>query len=500
MAHRSERADEDYYRGRREGNDDARDRSASPSSRFDSRYDERGSTGSGFARSRSPRRSVYASHDDEYNLHRREAYSSYSSGYFSRGLSDPYSLNSIVPYDRFIRWYSQENHVSATSEDLYKSLHKSYNSYKQDLFARTAESFVEKHMNEAWFQDTYKAIANEDPVSVSDVEKTYRSNLHDRFMKRLQDGAYDEYSIHENVMQKDEALDEDIAPPVPTTSYKTVDVDPLFPETPVLSIQHVPVDVSAEQINEFFEKIDLVSYYSISAPRPLHNFVRTIFVYIKPGFNVDAAMELLNEKQLADNFTILTEKVKIPEKKADVVAPVFYTKENLEKLQYLLDRVINLLAARYDLDRDVSQRIRDHLISLKASSNMEEVDQLDEEQYCDLLVLYLREVLTYDFWKRKHYGCYLALLQDTPSGYVKTQKIEDTYEPTQEETVLFSNLEFDYSCLLDSATVDLSVLGARPAEEMVEKKIEAAIGKEDEQKYRCHVGECTKLFLGPEIR
>lgn len=422
-------------------------------------------------------------------------------------LIDPYTQTNAVSYERFIRWYSKENHISATTEDLYNSLHGTYNNYKQDLYARTARSFVESHCDEAWFEDSYWVDESQGRVlEVSENEKSYRRALYDKFMDRLDAGYYDDFQLPtaEDVIEKpsipDNDTDDSIVPSNdPQLSKWNQDSRNDAMENTLL-VSHVLPNISVAQIHNALDGISFVQHFSLSTINLIKNDERSLWVHFKAGTNMDGAKEAVDGIQLDSNFTIESENPKIPTHTHPI--PIFEIASSEQTCKNLLEKLIRFIdraSTKYSLPNDAAQRIEDRL---KTHASMKDDDDkptnFHDIRLSDLYAEYLRQVATFDFWTSKEYESLIALLQDSPAGYSR-KKFNPSKEVGQEENIWLSDLENNFACLLEPENVDIKAKGALPVEDFINNELDSVIMKEDEQKYRCHVGTCTKLFLGPEF-
>ncbi|EPY49337.1 zf-C2H2 type zinc finger protein [Schizosaccharomyces cryophilus OY26] len=458
--------------------------------------------GAGSHRERSPVSSRDTYRDEHYEKRPRVIGPQYT---YSRSINDPYSQESVISYERFIRWYSQENSISATTEDLYKSLHGTYNNYKQDLYARTAKKFVQDHCDEAWFEDAYWFDESQGRLrEISGKEKSYRLSMHNIFLERLENGYYDAFKLpnEQDIPTEVKNMNNETNPElfikeVPYFKY-LMDSRELAKDKTLL-IRHVLPDISMSNMHEVFDNIDIIEYFSVSRMKFTKNFERSVWVHLKPDVAIEGAKEILDGVQLASNYAIETESAKFPRNHVPTPLPSNFSSNDIcKKILSILFKVMNRFVVMYNLPQDISEKLQDKVYSVPIDVEDEiEKERMHNVQLCDLLVEYLRQVATFDFWTCRSYSSLIALLQDNPAGYSR-KSYDDTNEASQEES-WFSNLESDYTCLLDPESVDLKSKGALPIDTFVNSEIESVILKEDDQKYRCHVGACTKLFLGPEF-
>ncbi|EPX74215.1 zf-C2H2 type zinc finger protein [Schizosaccharomyces octosporus yFS286] len=460
--------------------------------------------GTGSFRERSPINGRDPYRDEHYDKRPRVS-GHYSS---SRSIGDPYSQEAVISYERFIRWYSQENSISSTTEDLYKSLHATYNSYKQDLYARNAKNFVLDHCNEAWFEDAYWFDESQGRLrEISEKEKLYRLSMHNIFLEKFENGYYDTFKLPndqdipvevKNMSNEINPDMESIINAVPYFKY-ILDSKELAKDRTLL-IRHVLPNISMTNMHQVFDGIDIIDYFSVSRMKFTKDYERSVWVHLKPDVAIEGAKEILNGVQLASNYTIETENPKFPRNCVPASLPsIVSSNDTSKKILNILFKIMNRFVVMYNLPQDISEKLQDKVFSVPVETEDEvEKERLHDVQLCDLLVEYLRHVATFDFWTCRNYSSLIALLQDNPAGYSR-KSYDGNNEVSQEETVWLSNLENDYACLLDPESVDLKSKGALPVDNYVDSEIDSVILREDEQKYRCHVGTCTKLFLGPKF-
>ncbi|KAK9325840.1 hypothetical protein V1517DRAFT_253412 [Lipomyces orientalis] len=422
---------------------------------------------------------------------------------------DPHTLAFQVPFHQFAEWYQQIEPAGAEAPNK-DELAMKYEEYKYDLYARLARGFVVQHKDEQWFKEKYDpALAKETSHSIME----YRKLCFREFMLDFAAGKFDDFTLESDRRDGDAKK--------------------------VLLIKTIAPHISRDQLVELVKDIPGYQFLSLSDANPLKRFHRIGWVMLSSENDLERSIEQLEGQNIHDDvagdFTMhVGVHAMVRPMKRKYLYPYLSSDEYLRK-----DHENSYKAARkYETEFENPEfgavdKIREHARQIATKKYNElvaakkaEVEDQEEEgmvveeedgaklqkevikKELDLTILYLRQVFSFCYYCIVSCDSICDLSKKCPAGHLRRLQPPPDADELTKRNYTYPDIRAQnwikswtdrFALFLNPASGDLKKLGGRPLEETVQAEITAHIKQEDEGKFRCKVGTCTKLFKGEDF-
>jgi len=382
----------------------------------------------------------------------------------AQDIQDPDEVPYLFPYAAYDAWYRARHGYAPL--DVIES---AYTAYQQEYSSRAAKDFVKEYRDHAWFRERY-----DDATRASQQERVeaYRDSQIERFLSHLDQGLFDGFSLDE-----------------PLQTYPRVSKS--------VWIQTLPSWVSRVHVEEVTPMVPECDFVSLSDPDP-RQFHRSAWVLQKGNASIDEAIANLHGMKIHDEtrgeFSVYASVFRPRQSEPTVpLSATFAKDESIRK------GVLQMKAAMRKImgpNTDAPERIR-----AKAKASL--ADTLSEED-----LQYLRKIfdLYYLFLREACFFCYFCVFQQD-SALSLYWKCRGHHRPPTDPIAAQSGSDAmdsqwlwlwneKLTTFLEPGVSDVSKTGVLPQQEFEERLVRGAFAQEDDQKYRCIVEDCTKLFKG----
>ncbi|TGZ80079.1 hypothetical protein EX30DRAFT_68890 [Ascodesmis nigricans] len=449
-------------------------------------------------------------------------------------MPDPHKLDHSVTYTYFSDWYHQEHGKTRPGETITKDeVQVAFDRYKEELSGRLARIFVAAHKNDEWFKERY--LPGEKEISKGKVN-AFRREQWRKWRYLLEHGAFDNVDRETKVQsQRGDADGADVVEEI----NRGVDDGGL---RPVLLIKTISPTVSRKQLEELAtSNLTNFHFISLSDPNPLKKFHRIGFILLQPQDPDDptsepapvdeSTVELLNGKSIHDethgDFTCHVGIHNGPTnpKARKLLNEWMSMPANLRKEANFIERCARKLEAEIRVDDSMEDYEGWEAIKEKVESwgsgererrqTTEEEGEEGAESEVELTILKKKIDIGVEYLRRAFNFCMYCvscsdsiheLTRKCPGGHIRRPTPSPDYtadartinwtKTWQEKLELFVNPPDPDS---DDYEERLRKVGGKPVRVYVEDEIQKCVKQEDEGKYRCRVGTCTKLFKGEEF-
>ncbi|KAK9473248.1 uncharacterized protein V1510DRAFT_363706 [Dipodascopsis tothii] len=411
---------------------------------------------------------------------------------------DPRTLQFQVPFQQFCDWCAGQDGQPASKDEL----RERYEDYKWDLYARLARGFVVQHMNEEWFKEKY------DPETMARYRATiveYKKKSFHEFWTDFEHGALDEFSMDFNTG----------AP-----SKKKV-----------LHIKTIAPIISRAQLEALARDIPGFEFISLSDPNPMKKFHRIGWVILAADGDLAAGVERLEAQKIHDEqlgdfvMHVGVHNMQKPARRK-LLYDVFSSPESIQKdLELTYEVALKFerefgdaaMTGAVDRVRERARALATRAVEQTiASEEAEDADQ-DEEgmvaedttetrlsaavarKQLDLTVEYLRRAFSFCYYCVCCSDSYYELTKKCVAGHLRRPARADSAKPDARMQNWVRSWSERLNLLLHPEAANLGRLGGQRVEDTVQNAVAGHVKQEDEGKFRCKVGTCTKLFKGEEF-
>lgn len=374
-------------------------------------------------------------------------------------MLDPFTMDELVPYTYFCRWYQTLNPGVAINDSMLNR----YEDYTTDLTARTAKAYVERQAVLPWFRERYSDDYETEKQKIASLEV---------FKQDLERGAFEQFSISKIASANDLAMSER---PNPSSAVGNVDPRTLFVRT-------VPSRLSKALFTKYLQE-KVSDKFSISVSTPTSDLAARVGWIALPGDSNSQEVLRLVDSLVIDDPNVGRYRLEIGHYRPpapDAPKRILWSQLNDEATieQHLAQ-----------LEAVVTKKE----MAIKQDSLWTAIKERSKENICrqlDLGVEYLRRVFYFDYWELQQYDSQYDLLYHSP-GYARLIDSRPS-DLTSFETWSTSHTK-KFRIFLDPAPY-LQLLRQKSIEETVNEVIQSKIRKEEGERYRCQVLDCTKLF------
>ncbi|KAK9451231.1 uncharacterized protein V1518DRAFT_408016 [Limtongia smithiae] len=449
---------------------------------------------------------------------------------------DPHSVACQVSFAQFADWRRQHTPPTLPPPDT-ALLRRDYDAYRRQLYARLARGFVVLHIRDQWFRERY------DPVLRADADKdlrAYRAFCLADFLHELRAGVFDGFTLDSDrprlLGPEHDAADD--APPDTKKVVLIKSVAPYIPRAKLLALaRQIPsaVFISLSEPNQG-RRFHRVAWVMLSADADLQKAVEALdgqIIYAGDG-DAEADTELQHSEFRVHagehHFARAIKRRYLP---AALSAPDTIATDSQRALRAArkLEKEIGMEGAvdevRARAENFVNDKLRPEDVvaggtQFKEEKSEDEDGMVDEEaerdrhrrleiskKELDLTVLYLRQVYSFCYYCVTLCDSICDLGKKCPQGHLRRPV------PTnpEEEKAFFERDQYTdnwirswterYELFLDPTSLTsvalVRELGGCDVDAVVSYEINARVSKEDDSRFRCTVGTCTKLFKGADF-
>lgn len=314
-------------------------------------------------------------------------------------------------------------------------------------------------------------------------------------------------------------------------------------EQKVIIIKSIAPNISHAQLLELVKTVPGFQFLSLSDPNPTKRYYRIGWIMLSEDSDPQAAIEMLEGKSISTSDENSNESEFVvhvgihsmtrPMKRKFLypyLSSVDYVKKDLENIKKAavqfesefndplysgLDKILKhaeeLASKNYQATMEAKKSEAEDQDEEGMVIEEEDEGQLQNEidkKQLDLIYFYLRQVYSFCFYCILGCNSICDLTKKCPAGHLRralpgSDADEETLQSFRspdnrvEQWIRAWNEKF--SLFINPEAADLKKFGGIPVSELVENEITTHVKQEDEQKYRCKVGTCTKLFKGEDF-
>lgn len=405
-----------------------------------------------------------------------------------------YSTGSPISFTEFVEFMG----VDADPEVV----DQHYESYKKKFLENSFKIFFKDHSNKQWFKELY--FPSKKKERDSQLRSKFSRNLA-KFQEDLSDGKFNQIVAEKvgNIVASTEDVGDEVSESqAQFESLKSALAIPY--RTELVFMGSIEADVSREDIEEALSLDPDFEELLLNPANPRKGYRREALVALKPGSDIYSFLKR-NQYLRVGKFEFLPVKDEYTFRKFHYAPSVASTEPRLRKDLIQCSKIALKFEEWFGIEKSpISEITPVKFESLESIDKQVNEASIDDVKYAlDLTLIYLRRV----YWFCYYHGyCYIfdsaeIFVRRCGEYYLRhiSKSIDEEREERSNENWV-KNVDSTAQKILSQVGYSfLEKAGYEEPETAVEKWMVEHILKVDENKFRCLVPECGKLFKGEDF-